>query len=79
MQVQSWHDSASDGKAVRPVKTGTRVKFVHVISSNICAHRAQEGIRRSRKQQNLDLTQSQISPDTFHLISFGCKYLSKYT
>ena len=32
MQVQSWHDnSASDEKAVRPVKTGTRVKFVHVI------------------------------------------------
>ena len=31
MQVQSWHDYASDEKAVRPVKTGTRVKFVHVI------------------------------------------------
>ena len=57
MQVQSWHDYASDEKAVRPVKTGTRVKFVHVKSSNILNAQtvcyAHEGIIRSRKQQNI--------------------------
>ena len=73
MQVQSWHDYASDEKAVRPVKTGTRVKFVHVIKQQhfvrIMFVMREKELKKQEttKFERSPLTQSQISPDTFFL------------
>ena len=57
MQVQSWHDYASDEKSCSSGEDRDKSQVcARHKAATFCAHNvcyAQEGIKRSRKQQNL--------------------------